>query len=71
MYRCACVHAQLLQLCLTLCHSVACSMPGFSVHAILQARKSEWVLPNPWIEPASSPALAGGFFTSSATWEAT
>ena len=29
-------------------------------------------LPNPKIEPASlvSPALAGGFFTSSAPWEA-
>ena len=29
-------------------------------------------LPNPGIEPASpvSPAVAGGFFTSSATWEA-
>ena len=29
-------------------------------------------LPNPGIEPASpmSPALAGGFFTTSATWEA-
>ena len=29
-------------------------------------------LPHPGIEPASlmSPALAGGFFTSSATWEA-
>ena len=28
-------------------------------------------LPNPGIEPASlmSPALAGGFFTTSATWE--
>ena len=29
-------------------------------------------LPNPGIEPASlmSPALAGGFFTTSTTWEA-
>ena len=29
-------------------------------------------LPDPWIELASpkSPALAGGFFTTSATWEA-
>ena len=29
-------------------------------------------LPDPGIEPASfmSPALAGGFFTTSATWEA-
>ena len=46
---------------------------------ILQARILEWVallspgdLPNPGIEPASlmSPALAGRFFTTSATWEA-
>ena len=29
-------------------------------------------LPDPWIEPVSlkSPALAGGFFITSATWEA-
>ena len=29
-------------------------------------------LPDPWIEPSSlvSPALAGGFFTTSAPWEA-
>ena len=28
-------------------------------------------LPNPWVEPASlvSPALAGGFFTTNATWQ--
>ena len=33
---------------------------------------SPWDLPRPGIEPASltSPALAGGFFTTSATWEA-
>ena len=46
---------------------------------ILQARILEWVallspgdLPNPGIEPASlmPPALAGRFFTTSATWEA-
>ena len=46
---------------------------------ILQARILEWVallspgdLPNPGIEPASlmSSALAGRFFTTSATWEA-
>ena len=27
-------------------------------------------LPNPWIEPALASALAGGFFTTSTTWEA-
>ena len=29
------VHAKLLQLCLTLCDPVDCSLPGFSVHRIL------------------------------------
>ena len=56
-----------------------CSLPGSSVHGILQARILECFLcpplgdlPNPGIEPASlmSPALAVGFFTTSATWEA-
>ena len=50
-----------------------------SVDGILQARILEWVampsssdLPNPGIEPVSlmSPALAGRFFTTRATWEA-
>ena len=54
-----------------------CSPPGSSVHGILQARILEWVanisspgdLPDPVIEPESpmSPALAGGFFTTSAS----
>ena len=34
----ACVRAQSLQLCLTLCDPVDCSPPGSSVHEILQAR---------------------------------
>ena len=55
------------------------SPPGSSVHGILQVRMLEWVTvpssrasyPNK-DEPASrmSPALAGGFFTTSTTWEA-
>ena len=53
-----------------------CSLPGSSVHGILQARILEWVamcspwdLPNPVIELQSltSPTLAGRFFTTSAT----
>ena len=51
------------------------SLPGSSVHGILQARTLEWVaipfsgnLPDPEIEPRS-PALAGGFFLSSASFE--
>ena len=56
-----------------------CSLPGSSVHEILQARiwsglscPPPWDLPDPRIEAASlmSPALTGGFFTTSTTWEA-
>ena len=31
------------QLCLTLCHTLNCSLPGSSVHGIFQARMLEWV----------------------------
>ena len=54
------------------------SPPGSSVHEILQARILEWgchtllqgALPDSGIEPTSltSPALAGGFLTSSTIW---
>ena len=56
-----------------------CSPPDSSVHGILQAGILEWVampppgdLPDAGIEPVSltSPALAGRFFTASATWKA-
>ena len=63
-----------------LCNPMDRSLPGSSVHGIPQARLLEWVaifnsrggLPDPGIEPKSlaSPALAGGFFTTSAPWEA-
>ena len=55
-----------------------CNLPGACVHEIFWARIVEWAafpsqgnLPDPGIEPASlaSPALTGGFFTTSATWE--
>ena len=36
-------HAKLLQLCLTLCDPMDCSLSGSSVHGILQARILEWV----------------------------
>ena len=39
----ATVHANSLQLCLTLCDPMDCSPPGFSIHRILQARILEWV----------------------------
>ena len=72
-----CVCAKSLRLCQTLCDSMECSLPGSSVHGILQARILEWVaMPssrgssrwNPSL--LHLPALAGGFFTTSATWEA-
>ena len=37
------MHAKLLQLCPTLCNRMNYSLPGFSVHGILQARILEWV----------------------------
>ena len=36
------LHTKSLQLCLTLCHPVDCSLPGSSVHGILKARILEW-----------------------------
>ena len=65
---------------LTLCDPMDCHPPGSSVRGISQARTLEWVaissskgdLPDPGIKTSSlgSPALAGGFFTTRATWEA-
>ena len=55
---------------------MVCDPPGSSVHGILQAKILEWIAIFPskgssQIEPESqSPALAGGFFTTSVTWEA-
>ena len=37
------MYAQSLQLCPTLCNPMNCSLPGSSVHGILQARILEWV----------------------------
>ena len=34
--------AKLFQLCQTLCSPMDCSLPGFSIHGILQARALEW-----------------------------
>ena len=74
-----CMPAKSLQPRLTLCDPMDCSLPGSSVHGTLR----EWILsglprlppgdpPDPRTEPVShmSPALAGGFFTTSTTWEA-
>ena len=35
--------SEVTQLCLTLCDPMDCSLPGSSVHGILQARVLEWV----------------------------
>ena len=72
------MHAKSFQLCPTLCDPMACSPPGSSLHGTLQPSWSGFQclppedLPNPGIELTSlkSSALAGGFFTTSATWEA-
>ena len=56
-----------------------CSTPGSSVHWILQARILEWIAmpssrgssqPRDQTHVSMSSALAGGFFTTNATWEA-
>ena len=63
--------------CLTLWDAMDCSLPGFSVHG--NSRQEYWSgllytppgnLPGSEIVPGSlkPPALAGGFFTTRATW---
>ena len=71
-----CVHVQSLQSCLTHCSPMDCSLPGSSVHGILQTRILEWVaMPSSRgsSQPRDrtcvsvfpvSPALAGRFFTT-------
>ena len=71
--------AKSLQLSLTLCDPMDCSVPGSSAHGILQARGLQWVAmtlsrgssqPRGWTCVSLSPILAGKFFTISTTWEA-
>ena len=73
------MRAKWLQSCPTLCDPVNCSPPGSSVHGMLQARILEWVAmpssrgsswPRDQTLSLMSPVLAGGFFTTSTTWEA-
>ena len=49
-----------------------CSWPGFSAHGLCWARLLEWGAIPTQGQTVSlvSPASAGGFFTTSATWEA-
>ena len=58
------------QSCLTLCDYLNCSLPGSSVHGILQARILEWVA-IPFSRGSSQPRnqtevswIAGRFFTT-------
>ena len=44
------------QACLTLCNPTDCSLPGFSVHGILQARILEW-LAMPFSRGSSKPEI--------------
>ena len=49
-----CVPANLLQACLTLCDPMDYSLPGSSVHGILQARILEWIAMPPSRESSRS-----------------
>ena len=71
--------AKSFQSCLTVFDPMDCSLSGSYIHGILQARILERIaisfpgdFPDTGIKPGSpiSPALAGGFFTISTTWEA-
>ena len=68
--------SEISQLCPTLCNPMDCSLPGFSVHGILQARIPEWVAfsfsrgaswPRDWTQVS---LIAGRHFTLWATREA-
>ena len=72
---CMCVCAKSLQSCLTLRDPMDCSLPGSSVHGILQERMQEWVASS-CSRGSSQPrdrtrvsCMASGFFTPGATWE--
>ena len=72
------MHVNSLQSYLTLCNPMDCSPPGSPVHEFSrQEHWSELPCPLPGDIPNSgsnlyllSPAFAGGFFTTRATWEA-
>ena len=73
IYIYACVHAKLLQSCPTLCNNMDCSPRGSSVHRILLAKILDWVAISfsrgSSLPGDGTPALEGGFFTASITWE--
>ena len=64
------------QSCPTLCDPIDCSLPGSTVHGVLQARTLELVAvlssrgssrPRDWTHISMFPTLTGRFFTPSAT----
>ena len=70
-----CIHvgvcAQLLQLCLTFCDFMDCSLAGSSVHGVLQVRTLEWIAtpssrgsswPRDWTHICYISCIAGRFF---------
>ena len=76
IYVCMCVCVLVAQSCLTLCDSMNCSLPGFLVRGILQARIREWVAilfsrGSSWSRDQTWVSYtAGRFFTIWATGEA-
>ena len=78
-FRFGCVRAKLFQLCLTPCDPMDRSPPGSSVHGTSQTKIPEWVAisslrgsswPKDWTHVSCVSCIVGGFFTTSATWEA-
>ena len=70
--------AQSLQSCPTLCNPVDCSLPGSSVHGILQVRILEWVAisssrgfsqPRDRIRVSCISCIGKGLFITRATWQ--
>ena len=66
LLRLCCMCAKSLQSCATICDTVGCSLPGSSVHGILQARLLEQIampssrdLPDPGTEPESHASCIG------------
>ena len=53
-WSCVCIRAKSLQSCPTLCNPMDCSVPGLSVHGILQARILKWVA-KPFSRGSSQP----------------
>ena len=76
LYNFAGASGSVTQSCVTLCNPMDCSLPGSSVHGILQARILEW-LAIPFSRGSSQPrnqtrvsCIAGRFFTIWATRDA-